>query len=719
MISCPNCQHPVKPSDDLCENCGAVLDPTFAPLPTVPVSISSPVAGLISCPNCHQMTSTADGLCEQCGMVLNPSGSISSRTTTPALASTNSTTSPALSTQTTCPRCGRFRSSSKRFCNSCGYHFGDETTDSQASQLAPGTILHNKYRIVRAIGSGGMGAVYLAEDPVLKRQVVIKALLTDNDPEMAAQSVREREFLATIKHSNIVSIYDFVTIGTCGYIVMEYVQGETLDQLMEQQGRPFDAPEAIRLILEILPAFSYLAKLDLVYCDFKPQNVMSETLKDGSRIVKLIDLGTVIRYEPKPKDVYGTHGFYAPEAAHHPSTTTDLYSVCRTLAFLITEMDLTNPRFGMPPSEYYRAFRDYPTLYRLLCRGTHSNPALRFQAAEDLADQLRGVLRQIEGGKPGLSVPSRQFVSGMLTTTGRLGPRGEATLDTRDKAISLLSAGDLALRSGNYTSASNLYRQATQNHPDSLDAHLRLAEVLIDQNDYSTALAEITQVQRKSPGHWKVSWYTGRLLEAQGRLDDAAQQYLTLMADLPGELPPMQALARVNAKQDRHLEAINLYTAVLKADPGNTETIFGLTHSLMTEQRWAEAAQVLGTISEATARYVEAQLLLCDLYLNHITPRSFPQIQQAAQTLKSLEGRTQHSRYYLMAGNVYYAAWKMARENTLPKGATLPDLPQTTAREIGLVTEKHYRLYLRQEQHPADREAVLRRAFEVAPWRLF
>jgi serine/threonine-protein kinase PknG len=140
-----------------------------------------------------------------------------------------------------------------------------------------------------------MGAVYLAEDQILKRPVVIKALLSGDDPELAAQSVKEREFLAAMKHANIVAIYDFFTVGTDGYIVMEYVQGKTLYQIIEDQGAPLPVSDGIEYILGILPAFTYLAKLELVYCDFKPQNVMLEVLKDGTRTVKLIDLGTVRR----------------------------------------------------------------------------------------------------------------------------------------------------------------------------------------------------------------------------------------------------------------------------------------------------------------------------------------------------------------------------------------------------------------------------------------
>jgi serine/threonine-protein kinase PknG len=85
-----------------------------------------------------------------------------------------------------------------------------------------------------------MGAVYLAEDLLLRRKVVIKTLLDSSDPELVAMSIKEREFLAAIKHSSIVSIYDFIAAGTHGYIVMEFVNGKTLDTLMQEQQHPFD-----------------------------------------------------------------------------------------------------------------------------------------------------------------------------------------------------------------------------------------------------------------------------------------------------------------------------------------------------------------------------------------------------------------------------------------------------------------------------------------------
>lgn len=722
VSSCPNCHHPV--SDDICENCGAILSTLVmspvrvasTPIPSTPLpSVAKPT----HCPNCHHPSSPDEDICEQCGMVLT--AMMLPPVSTPAPIS-----SPTVQEEV-CPRCRARRTPGVKFCGRCGYSYAGITSSSTLGevrsdpaplqQLRVGSILQNKYKIVKEIGAGGMGAVYLAEDTVLKRQVVIKALLSSSDPDLVEQSVKERDFLAAIKHASIVSIYDFITVGSDGYIVMEYVKGKTLEQIMEERGGPLKVEEALRYIIDILPAFSYMAKLGLVYCDFKPQNVMVETLKDGTEVVKLIDLGTVIKYESDPKDVYGTHGYYAPEAVKHLSPQTDLYSICRTLAYLITQMDLANPVFGMPSSEPYKAFRDHPALYRLLVKGTHSKPSLRFQKAEDLADQLLGVRRQIVGGKTSEPVGSKLFVSGILTTTGKLGLRAEAMLDESDKAIDALRYGDQALRSNNYARAKTFYDQALKINPLSIDAHMRLAEIYIDQGEYAAALAEVTKVQRIAPGHWKIAWYTGRLLEAQEKLPEAADQYRELMADLPGELPPMQALARVYARLKQDAAALELYTRVLKADPGNVEVILGATNALLNQDRWNEAAQLLNTVNESAARFIDAQLLLIDLYVHRMTPVTAQNIQHAAEAVQALNGRTEDARYYLARADIYQAAWQLMRTKQLPANTTLAGVPDMKARTLRLAAEEGYRQYLRREAHPANREAIVRRKLAVAPWR--
>lgn len=216
MRNCPNCHQPVGASDDICENCGAVLDsalaaPTFtaasasmqlpAAIPSAVITATTPAV----CPNCHSALQPGDDICEQCGMVV---------TATTNSAVVNPTSTP---TAQQCPQCHGPRIPGVKFCNRCGFSYvgvtGPTTLSNSTSVASPsstllvvGNILNNKYEIIRVIGAGGMGAVYLAYDQVLKRQVVIKALLSDDDPDMVAQSVKEREFLAAIKHANIVSI---------------------------------------------------------------------------------------------------------------------------------------------------------------------------------------------------------------------------------------------------------------------------------------------------------------------------------------------------------------------------------------------------------------------------------------------------------------------------------------------------------------------------------
>src|SRR5436305_2600512 len=245
MSSCPNCHQSVAVGDDICENCGAVLS-TLIPIPAFvaasPPLVSSSDSSTVGagqaqghvpsvCPNCTQPLHPGDDICESCGMVM-PVVTIGVSPIVTPPNSTNATiqqaappsiptVSPATIGDNVCPRCGAPRKPGVRFCGRCGANYMGITSPAGAgmaassitpatSTLQVGSILHNKYKIVKQIGSGGMGAVFLAEDLVLKRQVVIKALLSDDDPDMVEQSVKEREFLAAIKHANIVSIYDFI-----------------------------------------------------------------------------------------------------------------------------------------------------------------------------------------------------------------------------------------------------------------------------------------------------------------------------------------------------------------------------------------------------------------------------------------------------------------------------------------------------------------------------
>src|SRR5262245_53000647 len=194
------------------------------------------------------------------------------------------------------------------FCPKCGQEY------SFIPSLNPGDVVAEKYEIKGTLAFGGLGWIYLALDTVLTRWVTLKGLLNSKDPKMLEVAVAEREYLAAVKHPNIVGIYDFVTHQDQGFIVMEYVNGKTLMTLRKEHDGPLPVAEAISYIAEILPAFGYIDEMGLVYCDFKPENVMVE-----EETVKLIDLGAVRRADDTGGDVYGSKGYTAPEASDSPT----------------------------------------------------------------------------------------------------------------------------------------------------------------------------------------------------------------------------------------------------------------------------------------------------------------------------------------------------------------------------------------------------------------
>lgn len=214
----------------------------------------------------------------------------------------------------------------KGFCPKCGQKY------SFIATLKPGDVVAGQYEVKGAIAFGGLGWIYLGFDKILSRYVVLKGLLNTEDAASAVVAVAERKFLAAVKHANIVGIYNFVNYDSEGFIVMEYVGGKTLKEIRKERG-PLPVAEAIAYIHRILGAFAYLHSLGLVYCDFKPDNVMLE-----GHDVKLIDLGGVRRIDDIHGDIYGTVGYSAPEAGEGPTVVSDLFTIGRTLAVLLTSI---------------------------------------------------------------------------------------------------------------------------------------------------------------------------------------------------------------------------------------------------------------------------------------------------------------------------------------------------------------------------------------------
>ncbi len=232
---------------------------------------------------------------------------------------------------------------SHRFCGKCGEPVGrgrdgkpgrvegfcprDRTKFSFRPKLNPGELVDDRYEILGALAHGGLGWIYLARDRNISqsgadRWVVLKGLINAGDPDALAAAVAERRFLVEVDHPNIVKIHDFAehpdpdTGELVGYIVMEYVGGRSLKDLalkhVGPDGRraPLPLEQVLAYGIEVLPALGYLHDRGLLFCDFKPDNVIH-----AEEQLKVIDLGAVRRIDDQTSPLWGTPGYQAPELA--------------------------------------------------------------------------------------------------------------------------------------------------------------------------------------------------------------------------------------------------------------------------------------------------------------------------------------------------------------------------------------------------------------------
>ncbi|MGE6733277.1 tetratricopeptide repeat protein [Streptomyces sp. NPDC059900] len=332
------------------------------------------------------------------------------------------------------------------FCTKCGHPY------SFVPKLNPGDIVHGQYEVVGCLAHGGLGWVYLAVDrAVSDRWVVLKGLLDTGDQDAMAAAISERRFLAEIEHSNIVRIYNFVehldqrTGSMDGYIVMEYVGGKSLKEIANErrtpQGKrdPLPVEQACAFGIEALEALGHLHSRNLLYCDFKVDNAIQTEDQ-----LKLIDMGAVRRMDDEESAIYGTVGYQGPEVAElGPSVASDLYTVARTLAVLTFDFQGYTNVFvdSLPDPDNIEVFRKYESFYRLLVRATDPDPARRFASAQEMAEQLTGVLREVVALQTGRPRPALSTLFGPETKVTDTELFAELTGDVSQFGVRMLPAG--------------------------------------------------------------------------------------------------------------------------------------------------------------------------------------------------------------------------------------------------------------------------------------
>ena len=494
------------------------------------------------------------------------------------------------------------------FCRKCGSPFSFEP------KLVPGALVARQYEVVGCLAHGGMGWVYLARDHnVSDRWVVLKGLLNADDRDATAAALAERRFLAEVEHPNIVKIFNFVEHEGLGYIVMEYVGGQSLKQILTARrdgngGEPDPLPpdQAIAYVLEILPALGYLHDLGLLFCDFKVDNVIQTR-----HSLKLIDLGGVYRLNEPTSALFGTTGYQAPEIATlGPSIPSDLFTVARTLAVLCIDFRgyQSTYRHTLPPQESVPVLQRYDSLYRLLLKGTAPNPDDRFQSAEEMADQLFGVLREVVADREGIpiSAPSKLFTAPMRAGLDRpdwhILPRPQVSSDDP-------SAGYLATITA--ADSGQLIAQLRAAPQRTVEVDLRLAAAMIDDGSLEEAEAQLAELEASDPWEWRVGWYRGIAALAHERADDARASFEGVYRAVPGELAPKLALGLAcefgRVPGGDMAAAARWYEIVARTDPSITSASFGLARCRLEAGDRAGALEAYERMPDSSSGYIDAQ----------------------------------------------------------------------------------------------------------------
>jgi hypothetical protein len=279
--------------------------------------------------------------------------------------------------------------------------------------ISSGYVIQERYRVIRLLGSGGFGAVYLAEDLRLGRQVAIKEIgetrLSGEERRVAAELFeREALMLAQLDHTSLTRIWDFFEERGQAFLVMEFVPGLTLRDLLRQVGGALPADFVVACALQLCAVLGYLhaRRPPVIFRDLKPANIMAVAppgadpadllhMPHDELVFKLIDFGVARLFKPEqPGDtlIIGTPGYAPPEQYGQSQTDarSDIYSLGATLHHLLSGQ----APVGMPLPPLQEIAPAVPIeLARIVARATMLDPAERYPDAESMRRDLLTLAR--------------------------------------------------------------------------------------------------------------------------------------------------------------------------------------------------------------------------------------------------------------------------------------------------------------------------------------
>ena len=273
--------------------------------------------------------------------------------------------------------------------------------------LSKGQKINDRYEIIKTIGEGGMANVYLAYDTILDRKVAIKVLRGDlsNDEKFIRRFKREALSVSNLSHPNIVEVYDVGEEDGNYYIVMEYIEGKTLKQLLQKRGA-LTLNEVIDIMTQLTDGLAHAHEAYIIHRDIKPQNIMIE----DNGLVKITDFGIAMALNStqltQTNSVMGSVHYLPPEQANGKGSTvkSDIYSLGILMYELLTgsvpfkgdtavEIALKHMKEKIPSIR-----KQNPTIPQsvenIVLKATAKNPKNRYDNVRDMYKDLQTALQR-------------------------------------------------------------------------------------------------------------------------------------------------------------------------------------------------------------------------------------------------------------------------------------------------------------------------------------
>ncbi|HEX5984127.1 MAG TPA: PASTA domain-containing protein [Solirubrobacterales bacterium] len=368
------------------------------------------------------------------------------------------------------------------------------------AEVGEGSVVDNRYRVLRRLGSGGMADVWLAEDTHLQRQVALKVLHRrfTQDQEFVTRFQREAEHAAGLQHPNIVAVFDRGSEGGVNYIAMRYVEGPTLKELIE---RGLTAEQAVGLIRQVLEGARFAHRNGIVHRDLKPQNVIVD--EEGKAVVTDFGIARAgVSEITQAGSVLGTPHYLSPEQAQGFEVTpvSDLYSIGVILYEALTgrvpfegesavavAMKQVSQTPQLPSSINPQVS---PALDAVVMRALEKEPGQRFQNADAFIAALDAAMKD-----PGIAQGTQAFAAAppVVAAPEEIPPEEEKR---RNWWLWALLVGGVLL---GILLALALTRDTTTKVPNVTGNPLGVAITLLEQDGFT--VGEVVRVEREAPAN--------------------------------------------------------------------------------------------------------------------------------------------------------------------------------------------------------------------------